>query len=68
MQDINGNIVREGDTVLVLTTPRSGSRSKRLFHAVAVDVHPDKNTGKFRCYENDRIVSVTPVSVVVPKE
>jgi hypothetical protein len=68
MIDIHGNPIEEGQSVYILTTPRSGSKYKRLFYGVAVDVPVNKETGKFRCYENQRVVSVTSSSIIVPME
>lgn len=67
MFGICGNIVEEGDVVYVLTTPHGGSQYKRLFAATCVE-DKSASSGKFKCYENGRVVNVTSSSVIVPKE
>ena len=66
MIDINGNELSIGDMVYVLTTPHSGSKSKRLFFAEVIRVSSGIATAE--CVENKRVVRVQGCSIVKPLE
>lgn len=63
--DIHDNLIFAGDFVYVVTTPRVGSKSKRLFNAEVLSI---SKHGKFtvRCLENGREVNVFSPSVIKP--
>ena len=66
MLDINGNELSIGDMVYVLTTPHSGSKSKRLFYSEVT--HLTNGMATVECVENKRVVRVQGCSIVKPLE
>lgn len=66
MNDIHGNVVKEGDNVYALTSARVGTQYKRLFWALVEEVSENKCV--VFCYESKRRVSLTSASIIKPLE
>lgn len=64
MKDISGSVIKVGEEVYALTTPTSGSKYKRLFHAIVTDISDNHKKCRVRCTENDRVVSLQSQSLI----